>query len=244
MAKNELATASCIMGDGERVALGRTEKFGNGTTIVIYDLLGNEPVRTLRYDAAIGFADYISFLTLSKDSRYVIAGFQNSYDGNANFIIFDLTVDNYSGAEPKILALDAQAECTAVLDNHEVVTGTHKGELTIWSMRTGKANRKLVSPPAHPHATHTANKLGMNAHNKEVKSVVVSKDGRYLVSTSADTTLKVWDLETERLMYTLTGHTDEVICDHNFIINFLSFSCSKLQKMEYSLALVSKYFIH
>ena len=201
------------MGDGERVALGRTEKFGNGTTIVIYDLLGNEPVRTLKYDAAIGFADYISFLTLSKDNRYVIAGFQNSYDGNANFIIFDLTKDNYNDSDPKILALDANAECTAVLDNHEAVTGTHKGELTIWSMRTGKATRKLVSPPPHPHTPQSVNRLGitgMNAHTKEVKTVVVSKNGRYLVSASADGTLKVWDLETEHLMYTLTGHTDEV----------------------------------
>ena len=209
MAGTELCTASCIMGDGERVALGRTEKFGNGTTIVIYDLLGNEPVRTLKYDAAIGFADYISFLTLSKDNRYVIAGFQNSYDGNANFIIFDLTKDHYLDADPKILALDANADCTAVLDNHEAVTGTRKGELTIWSMRTGKANRKLVSPPPHPHSRGYLAQ-GMNAHTKEVKTVVVSADGRYLVSASADTTLKVWDLETERLMYTLTGHTDEV----------------------------------
>ena len=74
--------------------------------------MGNEPVRQLKYDNSIGFADYISFLTLSKDSRYVIAGFQNSYDGNANFIIFDLTQDasGKQKMDPKILAMDAQAE--------------------------------------------------------------------------------------------------------------------------------------
>ncbi len=52
----------------------------------------------------VGFADYISFLKLSKDNRYVIAGFQNSYDGNANFIIFDLSEDSYQKVEPKVSA--------------------------------------------------------------------------------------------------------------------------------------------
>ena len=103
---------------------------------MIWDILANEPVRKLRYDGSVGFADYISYLNVSMDNRYVIAGFQNSYDGNANFIIFDLTVDDYTNIEPKIIALDACAECTAILPNHEAVTGTRQGELVIWSMRT------------------------------------------------------------------------------------------------------------
>ena len=49
MAKNELCTASCMMNDGERIVLGRTEKFGGGTTIVIWDLLANEAVRRMDY---------------------------------------------------------------------------------------------------------------------------------------------------------------------------------------------------
>ena len=43
-----------------------------------------------------------------------------------------------------MLALDACADCTAILDNHEAVTGTRKGEIVIWSMRTGKVNRQLA----------------------------------------------------------------------------------------------------
>jgi len=76
MRKNELCTASCLMSDGERMVLGRTEKFGGGTTIIIWDILGNEPVRQIHYDATVGFADHISYLNLSRDNRYVIAGFQ------------------------------------------------------------------------------------------------------------------------------------------------------------------------
>ena len=44
----------------------------------------------------------------------------------------------------------------------------------------------------------------------EVKAVKVSPDGKTLVSCSADGTLKVWDMETEKLMYTCTGHKNEV----------------------------------
>ena len=44
----------------------------------------------------------------------------------------------------------------------------------------------------------------------EVKAVKVSPDGKTLVSCSADGTLKAWDMETEKLMYTCTGHKNEV----------------------------------
>jgi len=134
--------------------------------------------------------------------------FQNSYDGNANFISFDLTVDNIQSIPPKVIALDALAGVTAVLDNHEVVTGTRTGELTIWSMRTGKALRQLVSPASRDGGITTA-----TAHQREVTDIVVSKDGQFLVSASNDGTLKIWSTETEKLLRTLIGHKDEVLED-------------------------------
>jgi leucine-rich repeat transmembrane neuronal protein 1/2 len=199
-----------MMKDGEKIVLGRTDKYGGGTTIVIWDLLGNEPVRKLKLDASIGFADHISYLNLSHDNRYVVAGFQNSYDGNANFIIFDLTVDDYTNVDPVMLALDADAEATAMLDNHEAVTGTRKGELTIWSLRTGKALRQFVSPSGGVHTLSRGGALTTPAHTGEVKAITISDDGQYLVSASADTTLKIWELPTEKHLFTLRGHTDEV----------------------------------
>ena len=53
---------------------------------------------------------------------------------------------DYTDIEPKLLALDAAADCTAILSSHEAVTGTRNGELVVWSMRTGKPLRQLVSP--------------------------------------------------------------------------------------------------
>jgi len=44
-----------------------------------------------------------------------------------------------------------------------------------------------------------------------VNSVAVSRDGRYIVSGSHDTTIKVWNIEKKELLKTLEGHKSDVI---------------------------------
>jgi len=53
---------------------------------------------------------------------------------------------------------------------------------------------------------------GGTAHRREVKDVAVSKDVSLLLSASADGTLAVWNIDTDRQTTTMTGHRDEV-CD-------------------------------
>jgi len=48
------------------------------------------------------------------------------------------------------------------------------------------------------------------AHEREVKALAVSKDVGLLVSASADSTLRVWNLDNDGLQWTLAGHRDEV----------------------------------
>ena len=45
--------------------------------------------------------------------------------------------------------------------------------------------------------------------------VAWSFDSRMLVSGSKDTTLKVWDMKSRKLMYDLPGHSDEVKLNYN-----------------------------
>ncbi len=47
-------------------------------------------------------------------------------------------------------------------------------------------------------------------HGGEVNTVIVSPDGRTIISGSDDKTLRIWDLNSQKLLRTLKGHTDWV----------------------------------
>jgi len=65
-----------MMSDGERMVLARTERYGGAAMVIIWDVLGNEPVRRLVYESPVGFVDQISYVGVSRDNRYVVAGYQ------------------------------------------------------------------------------------------------------------------------------------------------------------------------
>jgi len=59
-------------------------------------------------------------------------------------------------------------------------------------------------------ASSTMGRAGPTAHRREVKDLAVSKDVSLLLSASADSTLAVWSIDTDRQMTTMNGHRDEV----------------------------------
>ena len=62
----------------------------------------------------------------------------------------------------------------------------------------------------------------LEGHTEAVLSVAFSPDGKSLASGSGDTTVRIWDLQTETPMYTCEGHKHWVL--------FVSFSpdCTKI----------------
>ena len=201
MAEAEYCSAICPMSDNDKVLFGRSDKYGNATSIIAWDLMGNQLIKEMRYDAPIGNNDYINFLKLSKNDRYIVAGFTNSFDNCAEFVVFDMSLTSNIVSDPSILKLDAEPDCTVILPKDEAVTGLRNGDLVVWNIRTGQPSRQLLGSG------------GAHAHTREIKAVSLSEDSRYLVSASADGTLKVWDLHTERPIHTLAGHSDEVSYD-------------------------------
>jgi WD40 repeat protein len=63
----------------------------------------------------------------------------------------------------------------------------------LWNVRTGALIRTL------------------RGHGDKVRQVVFSPDGKTLVSSGDDATIKVWDAETGALIRTLTGHSELVM---------------------------------
>ena len=51
----------------------------------------------------------------------------------------------------------------------------------------------------------------LKGHTGDVYHIIILADGR-LVSTSADSTLKIWNIETEKCVQTLLGHSSAVYC--------------------------------
>ena len=49
-----------------------------------------------------------------------------------------------------------------------------------------------------------------SVHSAIIYSVAYNPDGKYLASGSADKTIKLWEVETGRLLRTLTGHTGDI----------------------------------
>jgi hypothetical protein len=52
--------------------------------------------------------------------------------------------------------------------------------------------------------------LKLEGHTGVVNAVAVSDDGTYIVSGSADNTVRIWDMETGDQLQMLEGHTDQV----------------------------------
>lgn len=71
---------------------------------------------------------------------------------------------------------------------------SRSGELLIWDLASGKVSRNFT-----------------NAHSDVVLSVDFSEDGAYLASSASDRFVKVWSLESGRMVRSFEGHTHHVL---------------------------------
>lgn len=82
-----------------------------------------------------------------------------------------------------------------------------------------------MMPEHHPHETVVLSfrfLSSLRGHVQAVYQVAWSSDSRMLVSGSADSTLKVFDLSAKKMVVDLPGHADEV--SKKFSLSFFRFN--------------------
>ena len=125
----------------------------------------------------------INAIDLSSDDQYLIAGLENN-----NAIYFEVaTVEErvFEGHKDRILdvALHEAADLIATASRDETI--------------------KLWNSKGDLLAT-------LNDHEKRVNSIEFTPDGKYLISSSDDLTIKLWDLNTQKVTKTYRSHQDYV----------------------------------
>jgi WD40 repeat protein len=88
-------------------------------------------------------------------------------------------------------------------DNSKIVSGSYDKTIKVWDLNTGRLLKTLKG-----HSSRV-NSVAISSDN----SKIVSGSGAFLVDRlvgSRDNTIRVWDLNTGRLLKTLKGHSEAI----------------------------------
>jgi len=113
-----------------------------------------------------------------------------------------------------------------------VYTGSNDGTMSIYDLIKGKDKRITNTNPITSIAvtndrrsifcsdnTNSIKKYDvigtlsttLEGHTDQVNCIIISKDNKYLISASSDKTIKVWNLQKNKVEKTLTGHDWKVL---------------------------------
>lgn len=150
--------------------------------------------------SAIGsHADYARCLALCREQNWIASG---SFDRTIK--LWDLT--RASITPEAFLTLnppDATAPKASVYAiasdpyGHAIASGSPERVVRMWDPRSGKRTGKLVG------------------HTDNIRAILMSEDARYLLTGSADASIKLWSLSSQRCLHTFAYHTDSVWSLHS-----------------------------
>ncbi|KIM37214.1 hypothetical protein M413DRAFT_279528 [Hebeloma cylindrosporum] len=165
---------------------------GCNRTAQIYDTKTGEKTCVLVYESADKSDDlYIRSVCFSADGKYLATGAEDKKIRIWN--IADKKIRNiFEGHQQDIYSLEFSSS------DHILISGSGDKSVRIWSMHDGSST-VLTIDDADPPNTDAG-----------VTSVALSINGRWVAAGSLDTVVRIWDVETGKLVERLTGHTDSV----------------------------------
>ncbi|THU80037.1 WD40 repeat-like protein [Dendrothele bispora CBS 962.96] len=137
--------------------------------------------------------DYVRCLTYCREQNWVASG---SFDRTIK--LWDLSRPANAEALVSLNPADASAPKSSVYAlatdpfGHAIASGTPERVVRLWDPRSGKRTGKLVG------------------HTDNIRAILISEDSRYLLTGSADASIKLWSLANQRCLHTFTHHTDSV----------------------------------
>jgi WD40 repeat protein len=182
--------------DTNSIVMAGNQRFGNGISVGILDLVTFELTKEIKSDPDLIFGQPLS-ISITPDEKQAIVGCAYMNDV-CNFVVFDLTKSTEI-AQTKSIAFNSDPKCVQVLSNSEVLIGSYGGNLIQWNLHTCQVT--------HEYAEHE----GMTAHTEQISQLCLSKNRDYVVSASYDDTAKVWSTRDKSLVSILNGHRGPVI---------------------------------
>ncbi|KAJ6591528.1 hypothetical protein DFH09DRAFT_1306267 [Mycena vulgaris] len=143
-------------------------------------------------------SDYVRCLAACRSQNWVASG---SFDRTIK--LWDLTRSASAAAPPAdplttLHPADPAAPKSSVYAlaadpfGHAVASGGPERVVRMWDPRSGKRSGKLVG------------------HTDNIRAILLSEDAKYLLTGSADASIKLWSLATQRCLHTFTHHADSV----------------------------------
>ncbi|GAK57023.1 serine/threonine protein kinase with WD40 repeats [Candidatus Vecturithrix granuli] len=193
-------TSVAISMDGRFVLSGSRDD-----TLRLWPLMTGKCLRILK-----GHTANVVCVAMTSDRHFAVSG---SWDNTLR--LWALT----TGESLKTFkGHDDYVRCVAVTpEGRFALSGSNDKTLRLWSLATEKyleifQGLRIPLEDAYKSAELTTDKnlRIFREHEGEVDAVAISPDGRFAVSGSWDTTLRVWDIATGKCLRVLKGHQDYV----------------------------------
>ncbi|KNZ76218.1 WD repeat-containing protein 48 [Termitomyces sp. J132] len=143
-------------------------------------------------------ADYVRCLTHSREQNWVASG---SFDRTIK--LWDLTREGQVDPLVTFNPPDTNAPKSSIYSiaadpfGTMIASGSPERVVRLWDPRTGKRTGKLVG------------------HTDNIRAILISEDAKYLLTGSADASIKLWSLSTQTCLHTFTHHTESVWSLHS-----------------------------